>query len=122
GSTLRQQDEEIVIRIKGSAPVTADKYRIEKLRCDTCGLILKGKLPEEAGDEKYQASAKISVVMMKYGSGLPFYRLEKQQAYQQIPLPVGTQWGLAEDAADAVLPLYLELERQAAHAELLFID
>lgn len=120
--TLRQQDEEIVIRIKGSAPVTAEKYRIEKLRCDTCGLILKGKLPEEAGDEKYQASAKISVVMMKYGSGLPFYRLEKQQAYQQIPLPVGTQWGLVEDVADAVLPLYLELERQAAHAELLFID
>jgi len=120
--TLRQQNEEIVIRIKGSAPVTAEKYRIEKLRCDTCGLILKGKLPEQAGEEKYQASAKISVVMMKYSSGLPFYRLEKQQAYQQIPLPVGTQWELVEDVADAVFPLYLELERQAAHAELLFID
>ena len=79
---LRQQDEEIVLRIKGSAPVTAEKYRIEKLRCDTCGLILKGKLPEQAGEEKYQDSAKVSVVMMKYGSGLPFYRLETQQAYQ----------------------------------------
>jgi hypothetical protein len=119
---LRKEDEEIIIRIKGSAPVTAEKYRIQKLRCDTCGLILKGKLPEQAGEEKYQASAKVSVVMMKYGSGLPFYRLEKQQAYQQIPLPAGTQWGLVEDVANAVLPLYVELERQAAHAELLFID
>jgi transposase len=119
---LRQQDEEIILRIKGSAPVTAEKYRIEKLRCDTCGLILKGKLPEQAGEEKYQASAKVSVVMMKYGSGLPFYRLEKQQAYQQIPLPAGTQWGLVEDVGNAVFPVYLELERQAAHAELLFID
>lgn len=119
---LRQQDEEILIRIKGSAPVTAEKYRIEKLRCDTCGLILKGELPEEAGEEKYHASAKVSVVMMKYGSGLPFHRLEKQQAYQQIPLPAGTQWGLVEDVANAALPLYLELERLAAQAELLFID
>lgn len=119
---LRKTEEEIVIRVKGSAPVTADRYKIEKLRCDTCGLILKGKLPAEAGEEKYQASAKVSVVMMKYGSGLPFYRLEKQQAYQQIPLPVGTQWGLVEDAANAVHPVYLELRRLAAHAELLFID
>jgi hypothetical protein len=119
---LRQQDEEILIRIKGSAPVTAEKYRIEKLRCDTCGWILKGELPEEAGEEKYHASAKVSVVMMKYGGGLPFHRLEKQQAYQQIPLPAGTQWGLVEDVADAVLPLYLELERLAAQADLLFID
>ena len=120
--TLRKEEEEIVIRIKGSAPVTADRYKIEKLRCDACSLILKGKLPEEAGEEKYQASAKVSVVMMKYGSGLPFYRLEKQQAYQQIPLPAGTQWELVEDVANAVLPVYLELRRLGAHAELLFID
>jgi transposase len=120
--TLRNKEDEIVIRIKGSAPVTAEKYRIEKLRCDTCGVIWKGKLPEQAGEDKYQASAKVSIVMMKYASGLPFYRLEKQQAYQQIPLPASTQWELVEEVADAVLPVYLELERLAAQAELLFID
>ena len=120
--TLRNREDEIVIRVKGSAPVTADRYRIEKLRCDTCGWILKGNLPGEAGEEKYRASAKVSVAMMKYGSGLPFYRLQQQQGYQQIPLPVGTQWGLVEDVADAVLPVYLEMRRQAARAELLFID
>ncbi len=119
---LRPMAAEIIIRVKGSAPVTADRYNIERLRCDTCGEIFKGKLPEEAGEEKYHASAKVSVVMMKYGSGLPFYRMEKQQGYQQIPLPAGTQWGLVEDAADAVLPVYLEMRRQAARAELLFID
>lgn len=120
--TLRNKGEEIVIRIKGSAPVTAEKYRIEKLRCDTCGLILKGNLPEQAGEEKYYASAKVSIVMMKYASGLPFYRLEKQQSYQQIPLPASTQWELVEEVANAVFPVYLELERIAAQAELLFID
>ena len=120
--SLRPMADEIVIRIKGSAPVTADQYNIERLRCDTCGEIFKGKLPEEAGEEKYHASAKVSVVMMKYGSGLPFYRMEKQQGYQHIPLPAGTQWGLVEEVADAVLPVYLEMRRQAARAELLFID
>ncbi len=119
---LRPMASEIIIRVKGSPPVTADRYDIERLRCDTCGEIFKGKLPEEAGEEKYHASAKVSVVMMKYGSGLPFYRLQTQQGYQQIPLPAGTQWGLVEDAADAVLPVYLELCRQVARAELLFID
>lgn len=120
--SLRPMAAEIVIRIKGSAPVTADRYSIERLRCDACGEIFKGRLPEEAGEEKYHASAKVSVVMMKYGSGLPFYRQQTQQGYQKIPLPVGTQWGLVEDAADAVLPVYLEMRRQAARAELLFID
>ena len=119
---LRAMAAEIIIRVKGSAPVTADRYEVERLRCDTCGVIWKGELPEEAGEEKYLASAKVSVVMMKYGSGMPFYRLEKQQGYQQIPLPASTQWELVEDAADAVLPVYLELLRQAARAELLFID
>jgi transposase len=120
--SLRPMADEIVIRIKGSAPVTADQYNIERLRCDTCGEIFKGKLPEEAGEEKYHASAKVSVVMMKYGSGLPFYRMEQQQGYQHIPLPAGTQWCLVEEVADAVLPVYLEMRRQAARAELLFID
>jgi hypothetical protein len=120
--SLRPMAAEIIIRVKGSAPVTANRYNIERLRCATCGEIFKGKLPEDAGQEKYHASAKVSVVLMKYGSGLPFYRMEKQQGYQQIPLPVGTQWELVEDAADAVLPVYLEMRRQAARAELLFID
>jgi transposase len=120
--SLRPMAAEIIIRVKGSAPVTANRYTLERLRCATCGEIFKGKLPEEAGQEKYHASAKVSVVMMKYGSGLPFYRMAKQQGYQQIPLPAGTQWGLVEDVANAVLPVYLEMRRQAARAELLFID
>jgi transposase len=120
--SLRPMAAEIIIRVQGSAPVTANRYNIERLRCATCGEIFKGKLPEDAGQDKYHASAKVSVVMMKYGSGLPFYRMEKQQGYQQIPLPVGTQWKLVEDAANAVLPVYLEMRRQTARAELLFID
>jgi hypothetical protein len=119
---LRQLPAEVVIRFKGNPPITAERYERERLRCDTCGQVYKAELPEKAGDEKYDASAKVSVVMSKYGSGVPFYRLAMQQAQQLIPLPPGTQWELVEEVADSILPGYLELERQAARAELLFID
>ncbi len=119
---LRQLPAEVVIRFKGNPPITAERYERERLRCDTCGQVYKAELPEKAGDEKYDASAKTSIVMSKYGSGVPFYRLGMQQAQQLIPLPPGTQWELAEEVADSILPGYLELERQAAGSELLFID
>ena len=119
---LRQQPDEVTIRFRGNPPITAEKYKREKVRCDTCGQIYKAELPEQAGDEKYAASAKASIVMSKYGSGVPFYRLGMQQEQQLIPLPPGTQWELAEEVADSILPVYLEIERQAAGGELLFID
>ena len=119
---LRQQPAEVIIRFRGNPPITAEKYARERVRCDTCGQVYKAALPEKAGDEKYDASAKASIVMSKYGSGVPFYRLAMQQEQQLIPLPPGTQWELAEEVADSILPVYLELERQAAAAELLFID
>ncbi|TFG41654.1 MAG: IS66 family transposase [Syntrophobacterales bacterium] len=119
---LRQMPEEIVVRFTGSPTVTALKYGRERVRCDTCGQIYKAELPEKAGDEKYDASAKASIVMSKYGSGVPFYRLGMQQEQQLVPLPPSTQWQLVEESADSILPVYLELERHVARAELIFID
>ena len=119
---LRLQPAEVIVRFTGNPPVTAKKYEREKVRCDTCGQIFKAELPQTAGEEKYDASAKASIVMSKYGLGVPFYRLGMQQEQQLIPLPPGTQWELVEETADSLLPVYLELERQAARADLLFID
>jgi transposase len=119
---LRELPAEVVVRFKGNAPITANKLARERVRCDTCGQIYKADLPPEVGDEKYDASAKTSVVMSKYSIGVPFYRLGMQQAQQLIPLPPSTQWDLVEEVADTVLPVYLELERQTARADLFFID
>lgn len=119
---LRELPAEVTIRFTGNPPVTATKYAQERARCDTCGQIFKAELPKEAGEEKYDASAKVSIVMNKYGSGVPFYRLGAQQAQQLVPLAPSTQWERCEEVADSVLPVYLEIERQAASAELIFID
>ena len=69
---LRQLLAEVVIRFRGNPPITTDRYERERVRCDTCGQVYKAELPEKAGDEKYDASAKASIVMSKYGSGVPF--------------------------------------------------
>jgi transposase len=119
---LRTQSEELVIRLKGNPPVTATRYELEKLRCDTCGEIYKAELPAEAGGGKYDASAQASIILNKYGLGMPYYRLGRQQDYLWTPLPASTQWELAEEAANRMLPVYLELERLAARAELLYMD
>jgi transposase len=119
---LREQSAEIVVRFTGNPPIACNKFACEKVRCETCGQIFKADLPPEAGDEKYDASAKISIVMNKYSSGTPFYRLAAQQEQQLIPLPPSTQWDLVEEVADSMLPVYIELEKQTATAELFFID
>jgi transposase len=42
--------------------------------------------------------------MPKYGSGTPFYRLEKLEGQLGIPLPASTQWEIVEEAAELVKP------------------
>ena len=119
---LRQMPSEVTLRFTGNPPITAKRVEQEKVRCDTCGAIFKAELPEGIGDQKYDASAKVSVVMNKYNMGMPFYRLAMQQAQQLIPLAPSVQWELAEDAANGYLPVYVTLEHLVARADLIFID
>jgi hypothetical protein len=59
---------------------------------------------------------------MRYGTGLPFNRLEKLQASFGIPMPASTQWELVNDGALALLPAFRELFRTAAQAPTLYND
>ena len=53
-------------------------------------------VPEEAGEDKYDETAGAMVALLKYGSGLPFNRLEKLQESLGVPLPASTQWEMTE--------------------------
>ena len=119
---LRKMPSEVTIRFTGNPIVTAKKVEREKVRCDTCGQIFKAELLAGIADEKYDASVKSGIVVNKYGNGMPFYRLGMQQAQQLVPLAPSVQWELAEDAADGLLPVYLEFKRQIARSVLIFID
>ena len=62
------------------------------------------------------------IALLKYGSGLPFNRLEGLQGDLEIPLPASTQWDIVAVAATRLQPALAELIRQAAQGEVLHND
>jgi hypothetical protein len=60
--------------------------------------------------------------LLKYGSGLPFNRLEGLQGHLEIPLPASTQWDIVHAVAEDLAPAFRELIRQAAQGDVLHND
>ena len=112
----------VEVRIVGRAPLDATVYELEKLRCNLCGKVFTAPVPEEAGEDKYDETAGAMVALLRYGSGLPFNRLEKLQDSLGLPLAASTQWEMAEKTADKIYPAYDELIRQAAQSNLFHHD
>jgi transposase len=78
--------------------------------------------PAGIGPDKYDESAAAMIAQLKYGSGIPFYRLAKLENSLGIPLPPSTQWEIAEETAAVIRPAFEELIRQAAQSEVLHND
>jgi transposase len=112
----------VTVRITGNAPLDACIWEKEKLRCNLCGEVFTAKLPDEAGPEKYDASAGAMIALLKYGSGVPFNRLEELQKGLGVPIPASTQWDTVEKTADRIYPVHNELIRQAAQGQLIHND
>lgn len=122
GKVYKQKTPGVIVRVRGQAPVAATVYELEKLRCNLCGKIFTAKAPEEVGEKKHDESAAAIIATLKYGSGLPFNRLEKLQAGFGIPLPASTQWEIVNDAAGQLPMLLEEFVRQAAQGEVVHND
>jgi transposase len=122
GTVYEMSSSGVLVRITGQAPLQAKVYELQKLRCNLCGKVFTAKPPEGVGSEKYDATAASMIALLKYGSGLPFNRLEGLQGNLGIPLPASTQWDIVRDAAEPLVPIYAELIRQAAQGEVLHND
>jgi len=83
----------VLVRITGQPPLTAKVYRLQKLRCHLCGRGFTAEAPQEAGDQKYEATAGSMIGLLKYGSGLPFNRLNGLQGDLGVPLPASPRPG-----------------------------
>jgi transposase len=112
----------VFVRISGQPPLAAKIYELQKLRCHLCGEVFTAPAPAEAGTRKYATTAGSMIGLLKYGSGLPFNRLEGLQGYLEIPLPASTQWDIVQAAATDLTPAFNELIRQAAQGEVLHND
>jgi transposase len=120
--TVYEKAPGVVVRISGQPPLTATIYQLQKLRCHLCGQVFTAVAPPEAGNAKYDATAGSMIGLLKYGSGLPFNRLEGLQGHLGIPLPASTQWDIVNAVAANLAPAFAELIRQAAQGEVLHND
>jgi transposase len=122
GKLYPQSEPSQLVRITGMAPLMATVYACERLRCNLCGEVYTAPAPEGVGDEKYDASATSMVALLKYGTGLPFHRIERLQAGMGIPLPAATQWDLVNTGATAIACAHEELINQAAQSRVVYND
>jgi transposase len=122
GKVYPLQEPAVLVRVTGMAPLAATVWECARLRCNLCGEVYTAAPPEGVGPEKYDASASAMVGLLKYGTGLPFHRIEKLQEGLGVPLPASTQWELVQDAAQKLQPVFEELIDQAAQADVLHND
>jgi len=122
GKVYHQAKPAVLVRVRGMAPLSATVYERERLRCNLCGEVFTAESPEGVGEAKYDESAAAMIALLKYGSGLPFYRLEGLQKSLGIPLPASTQWDLVKEASNLLESVHEELIRQAAQGDLLHND
>jgi hypothetical protein len=122
GKVYPLKEAAVRVRIIGQAPVHASVYELARLRCNLCQEVYEAPAPVEMGEEKRDETAASMVAVLKYGSGVPFYRLAGLQANFGIPLPASTQWDMMKQAAAAIQPAYEELIRQAAQGQVLYND
>ena len=122
GKVYVQKEPRPLVRIVGQAPLAATVYELEQLRCNACGQLFTAPEPEGVGPEKYDETASTMVAQLKYGSGVPFNRIENLEKRLGVPLPAATQWEIVEEAAALLEPAREELIRQAAQGELFHND
>ena len=111
-----------IVRITAQPLFPATLYELVQLRCALCGKVFTAPAPPEALLGKYDPKVGLMLGLMRFGSGLPHYRMEKMQKDLGVPLPQSTQWELMEESAQALEPVHQELLIVAAGGELLHND
>ena len=122
GKVYRQKEPATLVRFVGHAPLEATVFEMERLRCNACGEVFTADEPQTAGAAKYDETAVAMIALLKYGTGVPFKRLERLQEHLGMPLPATTQWDLMAAAAKLIRPVLNELIRQAAQGSVMHND
>jgi len=119
---LYEMEPGVLVRVTGQAPLGATIYELQRLRCNLCLQVFNTPAPEGVGAQKYDAGAASMIALLKYGSGVPFYRLDGLQQSLGIVLPASTQWDIVEQGERLIQPVFEELVRQAAQGEVVHND
>jgi len=97
GKVYLQKEPGLRIRVVGQAPIAAQVYELERLRCNLCGEVYEAEAPQEVGEKKYDESAE--------AQGLtPEARLRFHQEHSQPVMDALHAWFLAQFAKKKVEP------------------
>jgi transposase len=111
-----------IVRITAQSLFAATRFELEKLRCKLCGKTFTAPAPPEAGLEKYDPNVGPMLGYLRFGGGLPHYRLDKMQTDLGVRLPPSTQWELMAKAGPALEPVHEALTTLAAQGHLIHND
>ena len=112
-----------IVKVVGQAPLGATVYQLQRLRCRLCDAVFTAPLPAGVASlPKYDSSCASMIALLRYGNGMPHYRLEGLQASLYVTLPDATQWDIVSKAVPAPRAVFRELIVQAAQAPLLHSD
>jgi transposase len=111
-----------LVRIAAQPLFAATRFELEKLRCKLCGKVFTAPAPPEAGLEKYDPNTGPMLGYLRFGTGLPHYRLERMQADLGVRLPASTQWELMAQTGQALEPVHETLMSLAAQGHLIHND
>ena len=111
-----------LVRVVGQPPLAATVYKLQHLRCRLCDATVTAPMPEGTSPSKYDASCASMLAVLRYGNGMPFYRLEGMQGSLNVPLPDSTQWQIVLEAVPAPSAVVKELIRQAGQGDVLHTD
>jgi len=112
-----------IVKVVGQPPLGATVYKLQRLRCRLCDTVFTAPLPAAvAALPKYDSSCASMIALLRYGNGMPHFRLEGLQASLYVPLPDATQWDIVSKAVPAPRAVFQALIVQAAQAPLLHSD
>ena len=111
-----------IVKVVGQPPLAATVYKLQQRRCRLCDASFTALMPTGSTAPKYEHSCASMLAVLRYGSGMPFYRLEGLQGSLNVPLSDATQWEIVAKAVPGPRAAFDELIRQAAQAPLLHSD
>ena len=122
GKLRPQKQPATTVQLGAQPPVGAVVHERERLRCDTCGEVFTAPAPPEARAPKFDPSVGVMVGLLRYGSGMPLYRLERLQQSVGVPLPAAVAWELSSQTARSLEGVVEHLLHLGAHAAVVYND
>jgi transposase len=111
-----------LVRITAQPLFAATRFELEKLRCNLCGQLFTAPAPKEAGLSKYDPQVGSMLGYLRFGTGVPHYRLDRMQVDLGVRLPASTQWELMAQTGQALEPVHAALITLAAQGKVIHND